>query len=145
MKQHEVLKKSSILVNQSTESKEAAIKKAGTLLVESGHVDVAYINGMYDREKEVSTFLGMGVAIPHGTNEAKVLIKQSGISITLYPEGADYDGNKVYLVIGIAGLGDDHLEILMKVAEILEEQGEERIKEIAKSTSVDEIYQLFVG
>ena len=67
---------------------------------------------MVDRENMVSTYMGMGVAIPHGTSNAKETVKKSGIVVMQYPEGVDFGDEKAYLVIGIAGVGDEHLEIL---------------------------------
>ena len=97
-------------------SKEEAIRAAGRLLVEQGCVDEAYIDAMLEREKLVTTYMGMGIAIPHGTTEQKARVKKSGIVMLQYPEGVDFGEEKAQLVFGIAvwatstsGLAEQHL------------------------------------
>ena len=77
----------------------------GTIVV----VDEAYISAMHDREKSISTYVGNGLAIPHGTNEAKQSIHRTGLSFIRYPEGIDWngDGQLAHFAVGIAGAGDD--------------------------------------
>lgn len=103
-------------------SKEDAIRAAGQMLVEQGCVDAAYIDAMLTREKLVTTYMGMGVAIPHGTAEQKACVKRSGIVVLQYPEGADFDGEKAELVFGIAGVGDEHLDLLSNMCSVLEDE-----------------------
>ncbi|KYH28867.1 MULTISPECIES: PTS sugar transporter subunit IIA [Clostridium] len=126
----EILTKENIVLNLASESKNDAIERAGKLLVSRGYVKENYIEGMKAREFEVSTFMGNGVAIPHGTNNHKAEIIKSGIVILQYPNGVDYgDGNTAYIVIGIAGKGDDHMEILSKIAlTISDENNVEKLK-----------------
>ena len=76
---------------------------------------------MQEREKLVTTYMGMGVAIPHGTSQAKETVKKTGIVFLQYPEGVDFGDEKAELVFGIAGIGDEHLELLSKICEILED------------------------
>ena len=59
-------------------TRDAAITEAGDLLVAAGAVDPSYVDAMHEREKSVSTAMGNGLAIPHGTNEAKGLIRRTG-------------------------------------------------------------------
>jgi PTS system mannitol-specific IIA component len=78
---------------------------------------------MLQRDEVATTFIGNGVAIPHGVNEVKNEIKKTGIVFLQYPKGIDYgDGNTAYLVIGIAGKGDEHLEIISNLAISLEDE-----------------------
>ncbi|OAA92400.1 PTS sugar transporter subunit IIA [Clostridium ljungdahlii] len=113
----EVLCEQNILLNIESETKNEAIKRVGRLLVENGYVDEKYIKGMIKRNDDISTYIGNGVAIPHGMNEYVKYIKYSGIVIAQYPHGVDFgEGNIAYLVIGIAGKGDDHMSILSKIA-----------------------------
>src|SRR3712207_882053 len=121
-------------------SKEDAIRLAGRKLVEAGCVEEAYIEAMLEREKVMTTYMGMGLAIPHGVNEAKKDIKESGIVILQYPEGVDFDGEKAYLVVGIAGKGDEHLEILSNIAVALDDDVIENLK---KSTDVNDFINAF--
>lgn len=98
-------------------TKQEAIKETGQLLVESGFVLEAYIEKMYEREEVITTYIGNHLAIPHGTSGSESLIKESGISILQLPNGVDFgEGNTVYLMVGIAGKGNTHLEILSKLA-----------------------------
>lgn len=113
-----VLKLSSIVLSGSATDQVSAIDEAGKLLVAAGAVDGGYVDSMHDREKSVSTYMGNFLAIPHGTNEAKGLIKESAISVVRYPAGIDWNGNPVKFVIGIAGANDEHLELLSKIAEV---------------------------
>ena len=122
-------------------SKEEAIRAAGELLNELGFVNADYIDAMLEREKLVSTYMGMGVAIPHGTATAKDTVKKSGIVVMQYPDGVDFGDEKAYLVIGIAGVGDEHLEILGRIVESLED--EELLEKLKKEADVDTIMKTF--
>ena len=136
-----VLKLSSIELSGTASDRNGAIDEAGALLVSSGNVDGAYVESMHEREKSVSTYMGNLLAIPHGTNEAKALIKSSSISVVRYPNGIDWNGNPVKFVIGIAGAGNDHLELLGKIAEVFLD--ESRIAELEQATSAQEIRDAF--
>ncbi len=102
-------------------TKEEAIQAAGELLQELGYVDASYVDAMQEREKLVSTYIGMGVAIPHGTTQAKGTVKKTGIVFFQYPEGVDFGAEKAQLVFGIAGIGDEHLDLLSKLCTLLED------------------------
>lgn len=136
----EILKMENILTGLDPESKEEAIRRAGKLLHDAGYVDVDYIEAMIERENLTTTYMGMGLAIPHGTSEAKNAVKNSGIAVLQYPEGVDFGDEKAHLVIGIAGVGDSHLEILAKVCEALED--EEVLERLSKSAGAEEIYEI---
>ena len=111
-----------VKLNLAPVSKEDAIRAAGELLVKQGCVEPSYVDAMLAREKLVSTYMGMGLAIPHGTTQAKGTVKKTGIVFTQYPDGVDFDGEKAQLVIGIAGIGDEHLELLSKICETLDDE-----------------------
>ena len=117
-----VLKKEGIKTGLKSVDKETAIRAAGQLLCDLGFANEDYIQAMVDRENMVSTYMGMGVAIPHGTSNAKETVKKSGIVVMQYPEGVDFGDEKAYLVIGIAGVGDEHLEILGNIVASLEDE-----------------------
>ena len=104
------------------EPMKAAIRAAGALLAKRGYVDDSYADAMVEREKLVSTYMGMGVAIPHGTSQKKGTVKKSGVVLLQYPQGVDFGDEKAYLVFGIAGVGNDHLDLLGNVCEILEDE-----------------------
>lgn len=103
-------------------SKEEAIRAAGRLLVEQGCVDEAYIDSMLERERLVTTYMGMGIAIPHGTTAQKARVKRSGIVMLQYPDGVDFGDEKAQLVFGIAGVGDEHIDLLSSICTALEDE-----------------------
>ena len=136
-----VLKKEGIKTGLKSVDNETAIRAAGQLLCDLGFANEDYIQAMVDRENMVSTYMGMGVAIPHGTSNAKETVKKSGIVVMQYPEGVDFGDEKAYLVIGIAGVGDEHLEILGNIVASLED--EELLETLKKNADVDTIMKTF--
>ena len=134
-----ILKIENIRTGLAPESKEEAIRRVGQILHDSGYVDVSYIDAMIERENLTTTYMGMGLAIPHGTSEAKAAVIKSGIAVLQYPEGVEFGDEKAHLIIGIAGVGDSHLEILAKVSEALED--EEVLDRLSKSADASEIYE----
>lgn len=131
-----------IKLNVSVGTKQEAIALAGKLLADAGHVDTSYIEKMQEREVLTTTYIGNGVAIPHGTNEAKDMIKSSGISVVQVPQGVDFgEGNTAYLLIGIAGVGNEHLEILSQIAIVCAE--EDNVKQLVQAKTAEEIMTIF--
>lgn len=114
--------KEGIRLKQAPVSKEEAIQAAGELLHELGYVDESYVDAMQEREKLITTYMGMGVAIPHGTSQAKGTVKKTGIVFLQYPQGVDFGDEKAQLVFGIAGIGEEHLNLLAKICEALEDE-----------------------
>ncbi len=137
----EILKKKNIKLGLDSISKIEAIKKAGQLLVDSGYVEPDYVEAMLDREKEMTTYIGQGVAIPHGVGAAKKKIKKTGISILQFPDGVDFDGEIAYLVVAIAGVGNEHLKVLANLSELIEE--DITAEKLRKTDDLDYIYQKF--
>ena len=111
-----------VLLGLTSESKEDAIRRAGMLLADKGCVLPEYADAMLERERLSTTYMGMGLAIPHGTSEAKEKVLKSGIAVLQYPDGVDFDGEKARLIVGIAGVGDSHMDILAHIAEALEDE-----------------------
>lgn len=136
-----MLKKENIVLNQTVDSKEDAIRQAGNLLVDQGAVEPAYIDSMLEREQVVSTFMGNGLAIPHGTDEGKTSVIDSGLSLVQVPGGVDFDGNEAKVVLGIAGKENEHLEMLQKIAILFSE--EENAEKVINASSAEEIISLF--
>ena len=136
-----VLSEKNILLGLKSETKEEAIERAGKLLVSRGYVKEEYIDAMQERERVVSTYIGMGVAIPHGIGEAKRQIEASGIVVLQYPEGVNFGEELAYLVIGIAGVGDEHLEILSNIAISLEDL--ELVDRLSKTENKKDILDVF--
>lgn len=139
--ENKILNLSNIILNQKSESKIEVIERSGRLLINNGYVKSNYIEGMKKREEVVSTFLGNGVAIPHAVNEYKKEILNTGIVITQYKDGVDYgDGNIAYIVIGIAGNDNEHMEILSKIAIVISE--EENVERLRNADSKEEIMKI---
>lgn len=131
---------SSIRLNQPSVSKVEAIRAAGELLVQQGCVDEAYVDGMIERERLLSTYMGMGIAIPHGTSEANAFVKKKGIVLLQYPEGVEFGDEKAQLVFGIAGVGDEHIALLEKICDALDD--EEILEEMKTTDHVEWILQV---
>lgn len=136
-----VLDKSKIRVNVKVHDKEEAIRMAGQLLAEAGHVSESYIDAMLERERISSTYMGAGLAIPHGTNEAKSLIRSTGLSVLTIPEGVSFDGNTVNLVVGIAASGDQHMELLTNIAMIVSDP--DQFEQLMKATDEEQVLAIF--
>ncbi|MFB9971744.1 HPr family phosphocarrier protein [Pseudoroseomonas cervicalis] len=102
--------------------KEAAIRAAAQLLVESGAIDAAYADSMLRREQEADTFLGNGIAIPHGQRGDRGLIRQTGIAVLQVPQGVRWNGeDTAHLVVAIAAQGDEHIAVLRRLTDVLGE------------------------
>jgi PTS system mannitol-specific IIA component len=139
-----ILSKENIQLNQKAATKEDAIKMTGELLVARGYVEPSYIGRMLEREELTTTYMGNFVAIPHGTEEGKQAVKESGIAIIQVPEGVEFGpGNLVKLLIGIAGKGDEHLDILSQIAIVCSE--EVNVEKIVSASSTEEILEIFEG
>ncbi len=139
-----ILAKENIVLNVSVNTKEDAIKMTGEKLVERGYVESSYIEKMLEREELTSTYMGNFVAIPHGTEEGKQSVKESGIAILQVPNGVEFGpGNEVKLLIGIAGKDNEHLDILSQIAIVCSE--EENVEKIVAATTAEEILELFEG
>lgn len=120
-----------------------AVTAAGDRLVARGVVTPDYIDAMHEREKTVSTYMGNGVALPHGTFEAKSAVKGTGIVVMQYPDGVEWPNGKAHLVIGLAAEGDDHVAVLSQLAEVL--QDEDLSQELWTTDDVDFVYETLSG
>ena len=140
-----ILAKKNIRLNLPSVEKEEAIRMAGELLVQGGYVDESYVAAMLERENDLSTYIGKGIAIPHGVGRAKENIKKSGMSVLQFPQGVKFGEDTAYLIIGIAGVGNEHLSILANITTALDTGEDDEIVEHLRTTKdIDEIYTLFV-
>ena len=119
-----ILSKDRIALQASATDRTEAIRKAGELLVKSGCVMPEYVDGMLKRETTMSTYLGSGVAIPHGVYENRDHVLQTGISVLQLVQGVEWDegGEPAFLVIGIAASGEEHVGVLANLAEAVEDE-----------------------
>lgn len=128
-----ILSTDRIRLQATAQDKLDAIRQSGQLLVDSGCVQARYVDGMLAREELMSTYLGNGVSIPHGQDENRADILQTGISVLQLPDGVEWeDGEKAYLVIGIAASSDEHIGVLSNLAEVIED--EDMTQKLIKTT-----------
>ncbi|WED23604.1 fused PTS fructose transporter subunit IIA/HPr protein [Vibrio sp. JC009] len=133
-----------IKLQQAADEKQSAIRALAADLSEKGLVDAGYVEGMLNREAQNSTFLGNGIAIPHGTTDTRGLVINTGVAVHHFPQGVNWgDGNTVYVAIGIAAKSDEHLGILKQLTKVLSDDGvEEKLK---NARSKEEIMALLNG
>lgn len=130
-----------IILNAHADDKFEAITLTGNVLKLNGYVTDEYIQRMKLREGIVSTYLGNGLAIPHGTDGSDCEIIKSGISLVQFPEGIDFgDGNTAYITIGIAGKEGEHMDLLNKIALICIE--EENVLALRNAGSIEQVLQV---
>ena len=116
---------SAIQVGGTAEDKTDAIRRVGRLLVETGHIEPGYVESMLARERVANTYLGNGIAIPHGIPKDRDLIKQTGVAVFQVPGGVEWNpGETVHLVVGIAAKSDEHLQILSNLTDVLGDDAE---------------------
>ena len=141
----EILKKSSIFTSQIINSKEDATKLAGKILYDNGYISKEYIDSMLEKlEKEsFATYIGNGVAIPHGMESGKKFVKNTGISYIQCPKGVEWNGETAYLIVGIAAKDDDHMEVLSTLAELIEDPVD--AKKLCEEEDKDLIYLKFIN
>jgi PTS system mannitol-specific IIA component len=114
-----LLDQRTIRLNAQYTDKSQAIRDVGRLLVEAGKVAPEYVEKMIAREALATTYVGNGVAVPHGTKDSLVFVKSTGLAVVQVPGGVDFgNGNRARLLVGIAAQGDEHLELLTTIAEV---------------------------
>lgn len=135
----EVLSIESVRIHSGSATQEEAMKEAADILQAAGAVAGDYFSAMQQREETVSTYMGNELAIPHGTNETKQAILESGLSVVRYDGGVDWGGEPVTFVVGIAGKGDEHLEILSQIAILFSE--EDDVARLKTAATPEELFQ----
>ena len=114
-----VLEQRAIRVAESAADREAAIHRCADVLEEIGAVHPAYREAMLDREWAMSTHLGEGIAIPHGLDVSRLVVRRDALAVLRFPDGVDWDGGRVFICVAIAARGNGHIELLAALAEIL--------------------------
>src|SRR5690242_9064869 len=114
-----LLDRRAIRLEAAAADKLDAVRRCGQALVDVGAVEPGYVESMLERERSVSTYVGEGVAIPHGTLAGKQAVRRDALSFLRFPEPVDWDGDPVSVCVGIAAAGDGHLAILAELAQIL--------------------------
>ena len=131
-----------VKVGCKADTKENVIRAVGQMLVDTGYVEQPYVDAMVKREESFSTYMGNELALPHGVEEAKKEIKASGIAVMIFPEGTEWGAEKAKIVVGIAGVGEEHLQILSVLADKVLEEG--NVEKLTKG-SADEVYEMLKG
>src|SRR5258706_7644566 len=138
----ELLARDAIRLDERAGSRDEAIRRCGALLVEVGAVAPAYVDAMLAREQSISTYIGEGVAIPHGTLNSKESVRSDALAVLRFPDGVDWDGFDVRVCVAIAAAGDGHVDILAQLAEILMEP--DQAAALRNATDPDEVLGLLV-
>lgn len=132
-----------VRIHSGGASRDEAMREAADILESAGAVTGRYFDAMQQREQAVSTYMGNELAIPHGTNETKDEILASGLSVVRYDGGVDWDGNPVSFVIGIAGKGDEHLDILSQIALLFSD--EDDVARLKAASTPEDLYELLAS
>jgi mannitol/fructose-specific phosphotransferase system IIA component len=133
----DVLPEAGIRLGLTATDKWDAIRQCGAVLLELAAVEAGYPDTMLEREKSVSTFIGEGVAIPHGTDESRALVRNTTLGVLQFPGGVDWDGQEVKICVAIAAKGDEHVQVLSALAQILMDPAQaERLRTSASTAEV---------
>jgi mannitol/fructose-specific phosphotransferase system IIA component len=135
-----ILQPSAVRLGLVARDKADALRQCGAVLVETGAASPPYADALLEREKSVSTYIGEGVAIPHGTNESREHITHAAIAYLQFPDGVDWDGNEVQVCIAIASRSEEHIDILQSLAAVLMEP--ESAAALREASSIDDVIAL---
>jgi phosphotransferase system HPr (HPr) family protein len=135
----EILRPSAVLVGATASDKAGAIDRVGGILVAEGLVTDEYVRAMHQREAIISTYLGNGIALPHGTGENQESILQTGLAVVQFPNGVPWGDEPARLVIGLAAKSEEHIPILSRLAGVLEDA--ELCERLAGTTDPLEIHR----
>jgi PTS system mannitol-specific IIA component len=136
----DLLDRAAVRLDAVAADRDDAIRECGRTLLDVGAVDPAYVDAMVERERSISTYVGEGVAIPHGTLAGKDAVRHDALCVLRFPAGVDWDGNHVVLCVGIAAKGDGHVRLLSELAQILLDP--DRARALRETADVDEVIRL---
>lgn len=129
---------------QQAANKEEAIRQIAGALVSAGNVADGYVNGMLAREQQTSTFLGNGIAIPHGTTDTRDQVLKTGVQVYQFPQGVTRgEGQTAYVAIGIAASSDEHLGLLRQLTHVLSDDSV--AEQLRTVTTAEELRALLMG
>lgn len=115
----ELLSSEAVRLGLRAASRDEAVQQGGELLVRIGAVEPAYVEAMHERETSLSSYVGEEFALPHGTDASRKHIKRPAVAFLQYPEGVDWDGERVRACIAIAAQSDEHTEVMARLAQVL--------------------------
>jgi mannitol PTS system EIIA component len=136
----DLLDRAAVRLDAVAADRDDAIRQCGRTLLDVGAVEAAYVDAMVERERSISTYVGEGVAIPHGTLAGKDAVRHDALCVLRFPAGVDWDGNHVVLCVGIAAKGDGHVRLLSELAQILLDP--DRARALRETADVDEVIRL---
>ena len=129
---------------QQAGNKEEAIRHVASALVSAGNVADGYVDGMLAREQQTSTFLGNGIAIPHGTTDTRDQVLKTGVQVYQFPQGVTWgEGQTAYVAIGIAASSDEHLGLLRQLTHVLSD--DDVAEQLKTATTAEELRALLMG
>ncbi|HEY0208703.1 fused PTS fructose transporter subunit IIA/HPr protein [Acerihabitans sp.] len=133
-----------IHLGAQAQGKQEAIAQVAAAMTRAGYVGAGYVDGMMAREQQTSTFLGNGIAIPHGTTDTRDLVLNTGVQVFQFPQGIDWGGDQTaYVVIGIAARSDEHLALLRQLTHVLSDEA--LAARLAATTSAEELRAALTG
>ncbi|WP_272662964.1 MULTISPECIES: fused PTS fructose transporter subunit IIA/HPr protein [unclassified Providencia] len=135
---------SDIHLAAAASDKKNAIEQVAKALENAGYAKSGYAQGMLNRETQAPTFLGNGIAIPHGTTQTRDQVLKTGFAVFQFPNGIDWGDNQTaYIVIGIAAQSNEHLELLRQLTHIISD--EHTADAMAKADTPEALKQLLMG
>jgi PTS system mannitol-specific IIA component len=138
---HELLPASSVHLDARATDRSDAVRQAGAALVAAGAVGEPYVEAMLERESSVSTYVGEGIAMPHGTVTAKSDVISDALVLLRFPEGIDWNGDRVTVVFGVAARGRHYIALISQLASVLLDP--QCADALRAAETADEVYALF--
>lgn len=135
-----LLPREGVLLGLATTDRDDAVRRAGQALVDIGAVEPDYVAAMHEREAMVSSYVGEGFAIPHGTDEGRALVRRASLAFLQFPDGVDWGGQTAYVAIGIAAAENEHMGVMSRLAQVLLEP--ETAERLRTTTDPDEVLAL---
>jgi PTS system mannitol-specific IIA component len=135
-----LLDRRAIRLAEQADDRDDAIRRCGQTLVAIGAVDQSYVEGMLERERSISTYVGEGVAIPHATLAGKAAVRHDALAVLRFPAGVDWAGEPVSVCVAIAAKGDGHVALLSELAQILMDP--DRARQLREATEVEDVLRL---
>jgi len=117
-----------------------AVTQAGRALLEVGAVDEPYLDAMLERERGLSTYLGEGFALPHGTDASRVHVRRPAIAVLQFPDGVEWDGEQVHVAIAVASASDEHVRVLAALATVITDP--DRAQQLRTATDPEVVLEL---
>jgi mannitol/fructose-specific phosphotransferase system IIA component len=139
----ELLDREAIVTDCADRDRLSAVRRAGDILARLGAVRDGYADAMVEREDIFSSYIGEGVAMPHGTDESRALVERTALCYLRFPDGVDWDGQRVTIAIGIAARGDEHMAVLGALARVLSDPA--RAEALRAADDADTILAILGG